>query len=90
MKETLEHSLPLSSMGGHSKKTAIYYNDGYMLSYSTCTLYLKRTTLRAHCKVNCGLWVIKLCHCMFSCNKHTTLAGDADDGQAVHVCAQGM
>ena len=31
-----------------------------------------------------------LCHCMFSCNKHTTLAGDADDGQAVHVCGQGM
>ena len=34
--------------------------------------------------------MIMLCHCMFSCNKHTTLAGDADDGQAVHVWGQGM
>lgn len=33
--------------------------------------------------VNCGLWVI-----MGQCNKHTTVAGDADD-RAACMCGEG-
>ena len=39
--------------------------------------------------VNCGLWVVMMCQCWFiDCNKCTTVTGDVDNGEAVHVLGQ--
>lgn len=38
-----------------------------------------------------GLWVTTMCQCEFiSYNKYTSLVGDVDKGEAMHVWGQGV